>query len=117
MNRVEGLQINLLTVENTMLGSTVTVAGLLTGRDVRNSLIAFQNHGQPIGDLIFLPQVMLDKKGFGGRFLDDLTPADIAAAMQRPVVMAGYMSEVWGSISALFKTNHSKQIQPQLPVG
>jgi len=98
LNRVEGLRINLLTVQNPELGSTITVAGLLSGRDVREALLEFARNGHEVGKLVFLPQVMLDKKGYGGRFLDDLTPADIAQATGREVVTASYMSEVWESI-------------------
>lgn len=99
LNRVEGLEINLLTVENKTLGRTVTVAGLLTGRDVIDALKALEASGRDLGEVLFLPQVMLDKKGYGGRFLDNLTPAEVKAALARPVVMAGLMSEVWDDLA------------------
>jgi putative radical SAM enzyme (TIGR03279 family) len=110
LNTVEGLEVNLLTVVNKALGSTVTVAGLLTGRDVIEALQALETSGRELGEVLYLPQVMLDKKGFGGRFLDDLTPADVEAALGRPVVMAGLMSEVWEDLSArqANEINHQK---------
>ncbi|MDB5079135.1 MAG: hypothetical protein JWP00_1059 [Chloroflexi bacterium] len=95
LNRVEGLEVNLLTVVNKTLGRTVTVAGLLTGKDVIAALQALEASGRDLGEVIYLPQVMLDKKGYGARFLDDLTPADVETALGRPVVMASVMSEVW----------------------
>lgn len=95
LNKVEGLEVNLLTVINKTLGHTVTVAGLLTGKDVIAALQALEASGRDLGEVLFLPQVMLDKKGYGARFLDDLTPADVEAALGRPVVMGSYMSEVW----------------------
>ncbi len=95
LNQVAGLEVNLLTVINKTLGHTVTVAGLLTGKDVIEALQALEASGRDLGEVIFLPQVMLDKKGYGARFLDDLTPADVEAALGRPVVMGSYMSEVW----------------------
>jgi putative radical SAM enzyme (TIGR03279 family) len=95
LNRVAGLEVNLLTVENKVLGRTVTVAGLLTGKDVIAALEALQASGRDLGEVIYLPQVMLDKKGYGARFLDDLTPADVEAALGRPVVMGSVMSDVW----------------------
>jgi putative radical SAM enzyme (TIGR03279 family) len=99
LNEVEGFNLDLLTVHNKTLGSTVTVAGLLTGRDVIDALLQYEAEGNKLGDIIFLPQVMLDKKGYGGRFLDNLTPADVVQATGRKVVMAGLMSEVWQTIS------------------
>jgi len=106
LNQIEGLNLNLLTVANTALGPTVTVAGLLTGGDVREALLEFERTGHDLGEVLFLPQVMLDKKGYGGRFLDNLTPADIEQATGRTVVMAGLMSEVWDSI----KTHQNQPI-------
>jgi NifB/MoaA-like Fe-S oxidoreductase len=103
LNRIEGFEINLLTVDNTALGSTVTVAGLLTGGDVRDALLNYESSGNDLGELVFLPQVMLDKKGYGGRFLDNLTPEDIAQATGRKIVMAGLMSEVWEACTSAQK--------------
>jgi putative radical SAM enzyme (TIGR03279 family) len=101
LNSVDGLHLNLLTVINKALGSTVTVAGLLTGRDVIDALLALRESGTDLGEVLFLPQVMLDKKGYGGRFLDDLTPQDVEQATGCKVVMAGLMSEVWESLAEL----------------
>lgn len=98
LNEVANLQMNLLTVKNKVFGSTVTVAGLLTGRDVIAALKELEANNIELGEVLFLPQVMLDKKGYGGRFLDDLTPADVERELNRTVVMAGQMSEVWHSV-------------------
>ncbi len=99
LNAIEGLELNLLTVENKALGATVTVAGLLTGRDVIAALQTLEANGRDLGEVLYLPQVMLDKKGYGGRFLDNLTPEDVETALARPVAMAGLMSEVWADLS------------------
>ncbi len=101
LNGVAGLHVNLLTVKNSVLGHTITVAGLLTGRDVINALQALEGSGTDLGEMLFLPQIMLDKKGYGGRFLDDMTPAEVERELNRPVVMAGLMSEVWQNLCAL----------------
>lgn len=101
LNRVEGFRLNLLMVINKALGSTVTVAGLLTGRDVIDALLGLRAEGVDLGEVLFLPQAMLDKKGYGGRFLDDLTPEDVEQATGCKVVMAGLMSEVWEELSSL----------------
>ncbi len=101
LNQIEGLNFNLLTVINKALGQTVTVAGLLTGRDVIDALLALREAGTDLGEVLFLPQVMLDKKGYGGRFLDDLTPAEVEIATGCKVVMAGLMSEVWEALAGI----------------
>ncbi len=105
LNTVGKLEINLLTVVNKTLGQTVTVAGLLTGQDVIEALQALKQSGRDLGEVLFLPQVMLDKKGYGGRFLDDLTPQDVENSLGLPVVMAGLMSEVWEDL-------HTRQAHP-----
>jgi putative radical SAM enzyme (TIGR03279 family) len=106
LNTIEGLHLNLLTVLNQALGSTVTVAGLLTGRDVLDALLALQADNTSLGEVLFLPQVMLDKKGYGGRFLDDVTPEEIEQATGCKVMMAGLMSEVWEVLAKLETENH-----------
>jgi len=109
LNMVDKLHFNLLSVQNKALGSTVTVAGLLTGRDVIDALMALSKSGSPLGEVLFLPQVMLDKKGYGGRFLDDLTSEDVAQATGCRVVMAGLMSEVWEVLADMDVTKLSNQ--------
>lgn len=109
LNAVGGLHLNLLTVVNKTLGSTVTVAGLLTGRDLIDALLALRETGTDLGEVLFLPQVMLDKKGYGGRFLDDLTPQDVENATSCKVIMAGLMSEVWEGLVKLEATGYAEQ--------
>jgi len=73
-------------VTNEFLGHRVTVAGLLTAQDV----IAAGRNCE--GDVLALPRAMFDA---GGRVtLDDKTADDIAAAVGRPVRIAGWMSEL-----------------------
>jgi putative radical SAM enzyme (TIGR03279 family) len=73
--------IELQPVENRYFGAIVNVAGLLTGRDVLAALKA--RPGDP-GDLVVLPRASLDTPG--ERFLDDMTPAELAAELGRPLV-------------------------------
>ena len=116
LNQVGRLEINLLTVVNETLGRTVTVAGLLTGKDVIAALKALQDSGRDLGEVLFLPQVMLDKKGYGGRFLDDMTPADVEKALGIPVVMAGLLSEVWDDLHVRQSVVPVAAPRPQLPL-
>jgi NifB/MoaA-like Fe-S oxidoreductase len=52
----------------------VQVAGLLTGADIQRQLA-----GGPLGDAVLVPAVAL--RDGAGVFLDDLTPADLAASL------------------------------------
>lgn len=67
LNQVQGLQVDLLPVRNEFYGPTVTVAGLLTGRDM---LMALAGKGD-LGDLVVLPTVAL--RDGDGRTLDNYT--------------------------------------------
>jgi len=66
--------IRVIPVENRFFGKEVTVTGLVTGSDIVSAL---QGEGD-IG-LLLLPDVML-KEG-EGLFLDEMTPADVGAAL------------------------------------
>lgn len=81
------LVVEVVPVTNDFFGPTVTVSGLLTGADVRNALL-----GRELGDAIVLPRAMLDSPG--ERFLDDTTPADLEAALRRPVRFARTLREL-----------------------
>jgi len=71
----EGINIDLLPVENKFFGTSVTVAGLLTGRDVIKTLLD-RTDGK---DVIFVPDVAL-KEG-ENMFLDDITLKDMEEAL------------------------------------
>ena len=60
--------IRLIPVANRFFGGNIGVSGLLTGADVVDVL-----DGQPVGDRYLLPDSCLSE----GRFLDDLTVADL----------------------------------------
>ena len=72
---VENLDVQVLPIINQFFGPEVTVAGLLCGQDVLDTLLANDN----LGDLVLLPRVMLDNEG--KRFLDDVTVEDFKAAL------------------------------------
>jgi putative radical SAM enzyme (TIGR03279 family) len=63
-----GYTAEVVAVPNAFYGGGVSVAGLLTGRDIRAALA-----GRDL-DLLFLPATTLNADGC---FLDDLTPADL----------------------------------------
>ncbi len=67
-------------VENRFFGETVTVAGLLTGRDVVDQL-----RGRDLGEVVLLPPAMFG--GPEGQTLDEMQPEEIERALGRPVLL------------------------------
>ncbi len=62
----EGLEFKVYMAENEFFGKSVTVAGLLTGRDIYNRL-----KDEKLGDELFIPNVMLRHEG--DLFLDNMS--------------------------------------------
>ncbi|HZU14234.1 MAG TPA: DUF512 domain-containing protein [Chloroflexota bacterium] len=81
-----GADVDLTVLSNSFFGPRVRVSGLLTGRDI------IANADRYRGDLVVLPTVMLDKTG--SRTIDGMTPAELEAALGKPITFAGYLSEV-----------------------
>lgn len=77
------LTVRVLPVENRFFGSTITVTGLLTGRDIIAAVADADADG---GDGLILPGVAL--RSGENVFLDGLTPDDVARAVHRPVRVA-----------------------------
>ncbi len=76
LNQIEGLTAELYCVPHRFFGETVTVAGLLTGSDLRQHL-----RGRDLGDLLLIPEVMLkDQKE--DVFLDDITVDELAKELK-----------------------------------
>lgn len=65
LNNVAGLQVTLHVLKNNFFGHNVTVAGLLTGRDILDGL-----SGRDTGHRVFIPSVMLRENET--IFLDDM---------------------------------------------
>lgn len=82
LSAIRGLEINLVRVENDFFGPTVTVAGLLTGRDIVNSL-----RGRDLGDAVLIPAACV-RQGETA-LLDDMTLAEMSATLGRPVKTVG----------------------------
>ena len=76
--RVKGLSVNVYRIENRFFGESVTVAGLLTGKDVSEQL-----QDKSLGDELLFPAVML--RADGDVFLDDMTPAELSEQLGVPV--------------------------------
>jgi NifB/MoaA-like Fe-S oxidoreductase len=80
---VPDLTVSPVAVANELFGHGIGVAGLLTGRDIQVQLEQRRAAGHALGDGVLVPAVAL--RDGAGVFLDDLTPADVAAALGTPV--------------------------------
>ncbi len=86
-NALTGAGLEVVGAANARLGETVTVAGLLMGRDVTAQLA-----GRDLGEAVVLPRIMFDHPC--GLSLDDVSPLDVARQLNRPVFLAEAMSDV-----------------------
>jgi len=82
-----GVATETVPIVNTRLGDTITVAGLLMGKDVIEQL-----QGRDLGDVVALPRLMFDHPD--GISLDDVSPLDIARALGRPVALVDLMGDI-----------------------
>lgn len=87
LSQQTGIQINTIGVVNQKLGDGITVAGLLMGEDVIQTLQQAE-----LGEVVVLPRIMFDHPD--GISLDDLSPVAIAQALNRPVALADSMGDV-----------------------
>lgn len=78
-NKVERLKASVLPVANELFGDSVTVAGLLCGRDIADALRGVK------ADVVFIPAVTM--RDGDGVFLDDMTPGDVSRETGQDVVM------------------------------
>jgi putative radical SAM enzyme (TIGR03279 family) len=92
--QVSNLTAQLIPVANKFFGESVTVTGLLTGKDILESLKNIDT-----GDAIIIPGIAL-RQG-EEVFLDDLTVGDIAREVQAPVYVAYEPEELLEQILGL----------------
>ncbi len=84
--KFEGLRVQVKKITNEFFGSTVTVAGLITGLDFINQL-----RNTDFGDALLIPRVSLRNEG--DKFLDDVTLEDLSRELNIktiPVENDGY---------------------------
>jgi NifB/MoaA-like Fe-S oxidoreductase len=93
---IAGTRLSVSSVVNERLGEGITVSGLLIGQDVIAKL-----NDHDLGEFVVLPRVMFDHPQ--GISLDDVSPLDIARALNRPV----YLADLMGDILDAF-TGHNK---------
>jgi NifB/MoaA-like Fe-S oxidoreductase len=80
------ININAVKIMNEFFGETITVAGLLTGKDIINQLKNLN-----LGEYIIIPRNML--RSGEEVFLDDVTIKDMETALNRKVVVCDYSGE------------------------
>lgn len=73
-DKFNGLKINVIKIKNDFFGDTVTVAGLITGKDYLAQL-----KGVSLGDELLIPLVSLRNEG--DKFLDDITVEELSDAL------------------------------------
>ena len=71
------LLVEVVPIKNRFFGETITVAGLLTGRDLMEQLRGRE------ADILLLPRDMIRREG--DCFLDDATPDEVAQALSMRV--------------------------------
>ena len=77
--QVAGLTIHVYEIVNHFFGESVTVAGLLTGKDMSEQLA-----GKELGDVLFFPENTL--RAGEDVFLDDMTPEALSEKLGVPVM-------------------------------
>ena len=79
--KLNGIKISVHEVENRFFGEEITVAGLLTGKDMAEQL-----KGKPLGDAVIIPANTL--RAEGDLFLCGMTPGELSDTLGVPVVPA-----------------------------
>lgn len=89
LRKIEGLSVHLCAVPNRFFGDSVTVSGLLTGKDI---IGYFQK--KPGDSTLVLPPNCVNREGL---MLDDMTPDELSRELNRDVRVIDKFSELWGS--------------------
>ena len=84
LNKTQGLQVNLLPIENKFFGSTVTVSGLVTGSCIRDALASWRAGREEKPELIITSSML---KHDTDLFLDDMTVGELEQALDVTVTV------------------------------
>ena len=79
VSKKTGLSIKTFPVKNNLFGETVTVTGLISGRDIVSQL-----EGESLGEVLFIPDILL--RDGDGSLIDDYTLDMIEEKLGVPVV-------------------------------
>ncbi len=75
--RIEGLEIKVYKIINNFFGESITVSGLLTGKDLAEQLA-----DKDLGSALYFPENAL--RADGDLFLDDMSPAELSERLTVP---------------------------------
>ena len=96
LHEVENLQIEHLVVKNDTLGGNVSCSGLLFGDEVVRNIREHEAASGMRADIVFLPRCMFDFAGV--RTLDEWTFDKFQSELDRPVIAAEWVREVWATV-------------------
>lgn len=82
MKKIAGLDINVVAAENKLLGSMITVSGLLCGADIADAV-----RGLDLGEELIIPPNCLRSEG--DMFLDDMTVEELSDRLKVKVTQNG----------------------------
>ena len=80
--KVPGLTVDVIPIVNSFFGETITVAGLLTGKDMSEQL-----SGRDLGDLLLIPETTL--RAERDLFLCGMSPQELAHLLHTPISTGG----------------------------
>jgi putative radical SAM enzyme (TIGR03279 family) len=92
LSKKTGISIKTFPVKNNLFGETVTVTGLISGRDIVSQL-----KGEDLGEVLFIPDILL--RDGAGSLIDDYTLEMIEEKLGLPVV--SFMNTPGGFLDAL----------------
>ena len=87
LNSVDNVSVNVCAVHNTFFEGNISVAGLLTGKDIVTALRAM---GDKLGDRVIIPNIML-RDPDRDIFLDDMSLASFESQIEREVSIVDRM--------------------------
>lgn len=84
MEVFDNVNIKVLDIRNVFFGETITVTGLIIGKDLVDQVCAYRDAGNELGDRILISSSML--RTGEEVFLDDMTLSEVIEAIGLPVV-------------------------------
>ena len=84
MEVFDNVNVKVLDIRNVFFGETITVTGLIIGKDLVDQVCAYRDAGNELGDRILISSSML--RTGEEVFLDDLTLSEVIEAIGLPVV-------------------------------
>lgn len=103
LNQIDGLFVDLVTIENNFWGDSVTVSGLVTGQDI---LSALQGQDLSAYQCILIPETML--KSDDTVFLDGYSVADLEKRLNCQVQIVQNPAQAQSLLDVLFSSNRLK---------